>query len=71
MPGTRCHADVHVIAPWSRSNLQFLADLGLDSFATWKEVAAVYHEGVPGHHLQISQSLTEQEQLNRWQRPMA
>jgi Bacterial protein of unknown function (DUF885) len=26
---------------------------------------------VPGHHLQISQSLTEQENLNRWQRVMS
>jgi len=44
---------------------------GLDSFATWKEVTTVYHEGVPGHHLQISQSLAEQENLNRWQRLMS
>ena len=44
---------------------------GLDSFATWKEVTTVYHEGVPGHHLQFSQSLTERENLNRWQRLMS
>jgi uncharacterized protein (DUF885 family) len=44
---------------------------GLDGFATWKEVTNVYHEGVPGHHLQISQSLTERENLNRWQRLMS
>jgi uncharacterized protein (DUF885 family) len=44
---------------------------GVDSFATWKEVTTVHHEGVPGHHLQISQSLAERESLNRWQRLMA
>jgi uncharacterized protein (DUF885 family) len=36
-----------------------------------KHFATVYHEGVPGHHLQISQSLIEQENLNRWQRLMS
>jgi uncharacterized protein (DUF885 family) len=44
---------------------------GVDSFATWKEVTTVHHEGVPGHHLQISQSLAERENLNRWQRLMS
>jgi uncharacterized protein (DUF885 family) len=38
--------------------------------ATWKEVTTVYHEGAPGHHLQLSQTLAEQENLNRWQRLM-
>src|ERR1700722_2502148 len=27
---------------------------GIVAFSTWKEVTVVYHEGVPGHHLQIS-----------------
>jgi hypothetical protein len=27
---------------------------GVEAFSTWKEVTVVYHEGVPGHHLQIS-----------------
>ena len=27
---------------------------GIDSFSTWQEVTTVYHEGVPGHHLQIA-----------------
>jgi uncharacterized protein (DUF885 family) len=56
---------------WSRpGRMWWSVPSGLDSFATWKEVTTVYHEGVPGHHLQISQSLTEQEKLNRWQRLM-
>ena len=57
---------------WSRpGRMWWSVPSGLDSFATWKEVTTVYHEGVPGHHLQISQSLTEQENLNRWRRRMS
>jgi uncharacterized protein (DUF885 family) len=57
---------------WSRpGRMWWSVPSGLDSFATWKEVTTVYHEGVPGHHLQISQSLTERETLNRWQRLMS
>ena len=41
---------------------------GQDSFSTWREVTTVYHEGVPGHHLQISQTLLRADTLNRWQR---
>jgi uncharacterized protein (DUF885 family) len=56
---------------WSRpGRMWWSVPSGLDRFATWKEVTSVYHEGVPGHHLQISQSLAEREKLNRWQRLM-
>lgn len=41
---------------------------GIDSFSTWREVTTVYHEGVPGHHLQIAQTRYRSELLNRWQR---
>jgi len=41
---------------------------GIDSFSTWQEVTTVYHEGVPGHHLQIAQTAVRAESLNRWQR---
>lgn len=41
---------------------------GIDSFSTWREVTTVYHEGVPGHHLQIGQTAARAELLNRWQR---
>jgi uncharacterized protein (DUF885 family) len=41
---------------------------GIDSFSTWQEVTTVYHEGVPGHHLQIAQTVVRAEQLNRWRR---
>lgn len=41
---------------------------GVDRFSTWREVTTVYHEGVPGHHLQIAQTRYRSELLNRWQR---
>lgn len=44
---------------------------GINSFATWKEVTTVYHEGVPGHHLQVGQTVVRADQLNRWQRLIA
>ncbi len=43
---------------------------GIDSFATWREVTTVFHEGVPGHHLQVAQTAYRKEVLNRWQRLM-
>jgi uncharacterized protein (DUF885 family) len=56
---------------WSRpGRMWWSVPDGIDTFTTWKEVTTVYHEGVPGHHLQNSQTLAEQENLNRWQRLM-
>lgn len=43
---------------------------GIDDFTPWREVTTVYHEGVPGHHLQIAQTVYRTESLNRWQRLM-
>ncbi|MER5457931.1 DUF885 domain-containing protein [Micromonospora sp. NPDC002389] len=40
----------------------------LTEFSTWREVTTVYHEGVPGHHLQVGQTAVRAELLNRWQR---
>ena len=37
-------------------------------FPTWREVSTVYHEGVPGHHLQVATSVHEAERLNKFQR---
>ncbi|HEX6500151.1 MAG TPA: DUF885 domain-containing protein [Micromonosporaceae bacterium] len=42
--------------------------LGIDDFSTWQEVTTVYHEGVPGHHLQFGQTVYRSNLLNRWQR---
>jgi uncharacterized protein (DUF885 family) len=41
---------------------------GVTSFGTWKELTTVYHEGVPGHHLQIAQTVYRRDLLNRWRR---
>lgn len=43
---------------------------GIEDFSTWREVTTVFHEGVPGHHLQIGQTAYRTERLNRWQRLM-
>lgn len=44
---------------------------GDTTFATWREATTVYHEGVPGHHLQSAQTLLSADRLNRWQRLLA
>jgi len=41
---------------------------GTDSFHTWQETTTVFHEGVPGHHLQIGRAVVLADQLNRWRR---
>ena len=41
---------------------------GVTRFSTWRELTTVYHEGVPGHHLQIGQTVYRSELLNRWRR---
>ena len=38
------------------------------TFNTWREKTTVYHEGVPGHHLQIGQAVFERATLNTWRR---
>jgi uncharacterized protein (DUF885 family) len=43
---------------------------GQDRFSKWREVTTVYHEGVPGHHLQVGQTAYRSELLNRFQRQM-
>ena len=43
---------------------------GLDKLTTWRETTTVFHEGVPGHHLQVAQAVYQRELLNRWQRTL-
>lgn len=44
---------------------------GVDEFDTWRETTTVYHEGVPGHHLQIGQAVYNRAHLNSWRRLLA
>lgn len=41
---------------------------GEDQFTTWAELTTVYHEGVPGHHLQIATAVLASDTLNDWRR---
>lgn len=41
---------------------------GVTEFSAWREKTTVYHEGVPGHHLQIGQAVLNSEELNKWRR---
>jgi uncharacterized protein (DUF885 family) len=41
---------------------------GVTDMTTWRETTTVFHEGVPGHHLQIGQAVHNAALLNRWQR---
>ncbi|KUI36172.1 hypothetical protein AU195_04800 [Mycobacterium sp. IS-1496] len=41
---------------------------GKETFHTWQETTTVFHEGVPGHHLQIGRAVVLAERLNRWRR---
>ncbi len=44
---------------------------GVTEFNTWRETTTVYHEGVPGHHLQIGQSVYNRAKLNTYRRMLA
>jgi uncharacterized protein (DUF885 family) len=44
---------------------------GVTEFDTWRELTTVYHEGVPGHHLQIAQAVYNRSTLNSYRRLLA
>ena len=44
---------------------------GVTEFNTWRETTTVYHEGVPGHHLQLGQAVYNRAKLNTWRRQLA
>ncbi|WP_106195425.1 DUF885 domain-containing protein [Umezawaea tangerina] len=39
-----------------------------ETFSTWRELTTVYHEGVPGHHLQVATAVYNSDKLNDFQR---
>ena len=56
-------------ADWSRpGRMWWSVPKGVTQFSTWMEKTTVFHEGVPGHHLQVSQAVFNADELNRWRR---
>lgn len=54
---------------WSRpGRMWWSVPPGVERFHTWQETTTVFHEGVPGHHLQIGRAVALADQLNRWRR---
>jgi uncharacterized protein (DUF885 family) len=52
----------------SRPGRTWYPTLGKTEFPVWGEVSTCYHEGVPGHHLQLGQVRFLRDQLTRYQR---
>ncbi len=54
---------------WSRpGRMWWSVPEGVTQFNTWMEKTTVFHEGVPGHHLQVGQAMFNAGELNRWRR---
>ncbi len=49
----------------------FSVEDGRQDFTTWRETTVVYHEGVPGHHLQLATAVLQRDSLNDFQRMLA
>lgn len=45
--------------------------VGVTRFNTWRETTTVYHEGIPGHHLQLGQAVYNRATLNTYRRSIA
>jgi uncharacterized protein (DUF885 family) len=56
---------------FSRPGRTWYPTLGKTRFPLWGEVSICYHEGVPGHHLQIAQVRYLADRLSRFQRTLA
>jgi len=60
----------HYMGPsldFSRPGRTYLPTLGRETFPTWGLVSTWYHEGVPGHHLQLASWVAAADQLSRYQ----
>jgi uncharacterized protein (DUF885 family) len=53
---------------FSRPGRTWYPTLGKTRFPLWGEVSIAYHEGVPGHHLQVAQVKYLSSRLSRYQR---
>jgi uncharacterized protein (DUF885 family) len=53
---------------FSRPGRTWYPTLGKTTFPLWGEISICYHEGVPGHHLQIGQVRYLKDELSRFQR---
>jgi uncharacterized protein (DUF885 family) len=56
---------------FSRPGRTWYPTQGRTQFPLWGEVSTCYHEGVPGHHLQIGITRYLTKRLNRFQRTLA
>lgn len=56
---------------FSRPGRTWYPALGRTRFPLWGEVSIAYHEGVPGHHLQLAQVRHLAGRLSRFQRTLA
>ncbi len=53
---------------FSRSGRTWYPVEGKKRLSKWSQVSIAYHEGVPGHHLQVAQCTYLKEELSRYQR---
>ncbi len=53
---------------FSRPGRTWYPTMGKTRFPLWREVSICYHEGVPGHHLQVAQVRYLSDTLTRFQR---
>ncbi|HET9476018.1 MAG TPA: DUF885 domain-containing protein [Dehalococcoidia bacterium] len=53
---------------FKRSGRTWWPTMGRDRFPMWGEVTTAYHEGVPGHHLQVAGARCLGDRLSRYQR---
>ncbi len=56
---------------FARPGRTWLPTLGRTVFPVYDLVSTWYHEGVPGHHLQIAQAVYNRAELNSWRRLLA
>ena len=54
-------------ADFSRPGRTWYPTMGRSRFPIWNEISTCYHEGVPGHHLQLAQWVYVTPELSRFQ----